>query len=78
MSELLIQALSDQIWVNHNIGDQYLIGGDKDKWKIAYYPIFENGKTGLRYDEPRALMEKPIIGGTDFREMPLRYITKQS
>jgi hypothetical protein len=45
-----------------------------DGWKIAYYPIFENGKTGEVYNEPRALIERPIPGGTDFREVPLRYL----
>jgi len=50
--------------------------GKPDKWKIAYYPILEDGKTNEKYNEPRALVEKPIVGGTDFREIPLRYLTK--
>ena len=50
--------------------------GKPDKWKIVYYPIFENGKTKEFYDEPRALVEKPMIGGIDFREVPLRYLSK--
>ncbi len=45
-------------------------------WKIVYYPIFEDNKTKEVYVEPRALVEKPIVGGTDFREVPLRYLTK--
>lgn len=55
--------------------------GKPDKWKIAYYPIFADGKTNEVYDEPRALVEKQILGkfdepiGTDFREVPLRYLT---
>lgn len=48
--------------------------------EIAYYPIFECGKTGKQYDEPRALIESKNkfngIEGTDFREVPLRYLTK--
>lgn len=61
---------------NHKIGDEYQMDGKPDKWKIAYYPILEDAKTGEKYDEPRALVEKPIKGGTDFREIPLRYLTK--
>jgi hypothetical protein len=78
----LDKALLNEVWVNHSIGDDYSIRGDKDIWKISYYPIFENGKTNEQYDEPRALIEKPIYGklgekiGTDFRETPLRYLTK--
>jgi hypothetical protein len=61
---------------NHKIGDEYQMDGKPDKWKIAYYPILEDAKTNEKYDEPRALVEKPIKGGTDFREIPLRYLTK--
>lgn len=50
----------------------------KGGWKIAYYPIFSDGKTNELYSEPRALVEKPIQGGIDFREVPLRYLTKIS
>ena len=66
-------ALQDETWMGHTIGKIYSMDG-KPGWKIAYYPIFENGKTRQRYDEPRALVEKPIEGGTDFREVPLRYL----
>lgn len=78
----LQKALSNKIWINHNVGDEYQMDGKKYKWKIAYYPIFEDGKTGDNYDEPRALVESPLYGkfnekiGTDFREVPLRYLTK--
>ena len=70
-------ALNNPIWMNHKIGDVYTMDMKSDLWKIAYYPIFENGKTGKQYEEPRALIEKPIIGGVDFREIPLRYLSKQ-
>ncbi len=66
----------EKLWRNHNVGDEYQMDGKPDKWKIAYYPILEDGKTGEKYNEPRALVEKPIKGGTDFREIPLRYLTK--
>ncbi len=66
------------------------IGGKKDdgKWKIVYYPLFGTYKpTGeyfmdkpvseyVAFEEPRALVEKPMKDGTDFREVPLRYLTK--
>jgi hypothetical protein len=61
---------------DHKLGDEYQMDGKPDKWKIAYYPIFEDGKNNEVYNEPRALVEKPIPGGTDFREVPLRYLTK--
>lgn len=60
---------------DHKVGNEYNMEGDKDPWKISYYPIFQDGKTGEKYEEPRALVEKPIPGGTDFREVPLRYLT---
>ena len=51
--------------------------GKPDEWKIAYYPLTECGKTGEVYEEPRALIEKPIQGGIDLREIPLRYLNKK-
>lgn len=72
----LHSALSNPDWQLHKIGDTYCMDGKPDKWKIAYYPIFADGKTNEQYDEPRALIEKPITGGIDFREVPLRYLTK--
>lgn len=72
----LEKSLADNIWLDHKIGDTYTMDNKPDKWKIAYYPIFEDGKTGEEYNEPRALVERPIPNGTDFREVPLRYLTK--
>ncbi len=69
-------ALSHPVWLSHKIGDTYTMDRRPDLWKIAYYPIFEDGKTGEVYAEPRALVEKPIENGIDFREVPLRYLTK--
>ena len=76
MDDKLRVALSDPIWVNHRLADTYLLNGSDGVWLIAYYPIFECGKTGKSYNEPRALIESPIIGGIDFREVPLRYLRK--
>lgn len=76
MRQELMEALSHPLWLAHSIGDEYTMDGKPERWKIAYYPIFEDGKTGKPYDTPRALIERPIPGGTDFREMPLRYLTK--
>lgn len=72
----LSEALENKLWVDHKIGDTYTMDGKTDLWKIAYYPIFEDGKTNQPYSEARALIEKPMIGGTDFREVPLRYLKK--
>ena len=74
--ERVVMAIADKIWQDHKLGDKYTMDGKPDHWKIAYYPIFENGKTKEVYEEPRALVEKPLTGGTDFREVPLRYLTK--
>ena len=71
----LINALNDPKWISHKLGNTYTMDSRPDKWKIAYYPIFECGKTGEIYSEPRALIEKKMINGTDFREVPLRYLT---
>lgn len=77
MREELQEALEDPLWVSHKIGDTYTMDNKPDLWKIAYYPIFEDGVTNKLYSEPRALIEKPMVGGTDFREVPLRYLKKQ-
>jgi hypothetical protein len=69
----LKESLQNPIWVNHKIGNTYSMDG-KGGWKIAYYPIFEDGKTKEVYTEVRALVERPIKGGIDFREVPLRYL----
>ncbi len=89
--ETLATALSAPIWETHKIGDTYTMDNKPDAWKMSYYPIFEDGKTHEMYDEPRALVERPIkvieksktaLGGQivkegiDFREVPLRYLTK--
>ena len=82
MENILQKALLNEIWISHKIGSEYQMDGKKDKWKIAYYPIFEDGKTNEIYDEPRALVDKDILGkfdekiGVDFREVPLRYLTE--
>jgi hypothetical protein len=76
MTNELRQALADPTWLTHKIGDTYTMDGEPDRWKIAYYPIFEDGKTGKKYNTPRALIEMPMTDGTDFREVPLRFLTR--
>lgn len=82
MENRLQQALLNEIWKSHNIGQHYQMDGKPQKWKIAYYPIFEDGKTNEVYEEPRALVETPIFNklnekiGIDFKEVPLRYLTR--
>lgn len=75
MEDRLKLALNDPKWINHELGNLYQMVGDNDLWEIAYYPIFEDGETGEIYKESRALAEKPIKDGIDFREVPLRYLT---
>lgn len=74
----LTKALDHPLYKAHKIGDTYTMDGMPDLWKIVYYPIFEDGKTGKSYNEPRALVEKPIPNGVDFREVPLRYLSRHS
>jgi len=66
-------SLSNPLWLSHKIGHKYTMDG-AGCWKIAYYPIFEDGKTKELYQEARALIETPLTNGTDFREVPLRYL----
>lgn len=79
----LEKALSSPLWKSHRIGNVYSMinrdGSKSDGWKIAYYPLFGTYKNEkwIEFNEPRALIERPIKGGTDFREMPLRYLKLQ-
>jgi hypothetical protein len=84
----LESALSDPLWQSHQIGNLYHMKnagkvGDNG-WKIAYYPLFgtykgpEGQKQYVEFDEPRALVEKQVAGGFDFREVPLRFLTPMS
>jgi hypothetical protein len=77
----LQKALKHPLWKAYKIGNIYKMDG-KGEWKIAYYPIFECGKTGKVYKEPRALVEQKAIWngivGTDFREIPLYYLKLNS
>lgn len=79
MNAALQSALNHPTWLAHTIGDNYTMDGKPELWKIAYYPIFQDGKTQEYYKEPRALIERPAIfgnmTGVDFREVPLRYLT---
>lgn len=83
----LQEALADQKWQEHKLGDVYHmvnVGGKRDEgWKLTYYPLMgtykgeEDAKTWIEFEEPRALIEKPMgEKGNDFREMPLRYLIK--
>lgn len=87
MDEKLKNALSYLLWIQHKIGDEYYLIHTDNKldrgWKIAYYPLFgtykgeKENKYWVEFNEPRALIEKKIENGTDFRELPLRYLMKQ-
>ena len=77
------EALNDPKWKNHKIGDTYeminMDGSKRGGWKIAYYPLFGtyNSQKWIKFKEPRALIERPMRRGIDFREVALRYLTKQ-
>lgn len=79
MSPELAKALNHELWLSHKPGDTYIMDG-KNGWKIVYYPIFGCGKTGKKYDSPRALVSKPANfdgqEGEDFREVPLHYLIR--
>lgn len=41
----------------------YTMDGKSDRWRIVYYPLYQDGKTQEYYDEPRALVQnidKPV------------------
>ena len=59
---------------NHKIGNEYKMDG-KGRWELVYYPLFENGKTGEVYNEPRALMHDLNKEGFWSKEVHLRYLT---
>lgn len=79
MNKELEIALIHPLWLNHKSGSKYQMDDRPDIWEIAYYPIFEDGKTGEKYNEPRALVEnitKREKEGAVFwsKEVPLRYL----
>jgi hypothetical protein len=71
------------IFSMHIIGDFYLFenrNGTKEYgWKLAYsHPITGTYKKGqwVEYAEPYALIEKPVNGGIDIREIPARFLKR--
>lgn len=63
---------NDDFSRNHKIGDIYLMrnrDSTTEECKIAYYP--------LDYNEPTALIEIARNGYNDFREVPVRFLTKK-
>lgn len=76
----LQQALKDPKWVNHKLNQEYSMKNAdstmQNGWKITYYPLFGTYKGGIwfDFDEPRALVERKIEGGFDFREIPIRFL----
>lgn len=73
----LKQALSHYLWKSHKRNvSLYTMDGKKDKWKIVYYPIFQDGKTQEFYNEPRALVQNINKGGFWSKEVPLRYLSQ--
>ena len=73
----LEQALNHPLWMEHERNKSlYQMDGKNDKWKIVYYPIFQDGKTQEYYDEPRALMQNIDKVGFWSKEVPLRYLVK--
>ena len=77
MTTSLQLALEDPVYKAHKVGNSYSMKGDKDLWKIAYYPLFGTYKNGnwVEFESPKALVEKPIPNGTDLREIPLHFLT---
>jgi len=80
--------IPDLIWVTHKLGDMYTMDEKPCLWRITYYPLYGtwdnkkdmDGNTikeqWIDFKEPRALIESPIVGGIDFREIPLRYLKR--
>lgn len=58
--------------LNHKIGDLYIMknrDGSEEICKIAYFP--------LDLEEPTALIEIQKNGFNDFREIPIRFLSKK-
>lgn len=70
------KALEDPKFAEHTPQDIYTMDKLPDRWELVYYPIFEDGKTGKQYAEPRALMRNMDKEGFWSKEVPLRYIDK--
>ena len=71
----LKKALAHPIWKNNKINETlYTMDNKPDRWKIVYYPLFQNGKTQEYYAEPRALVQNIDKGGFWSKEVPLRYL----
>ena len=75
----LNEALNHPLWISHKPGDAYdLERSGGGEWQMWYYPIFEDGKTGEAYKEPRALWLQIKPDFWDLRESPLRYAKRLS
>lgn len=65
----------------HKLGNVYTMvnkdGSKSEGWKIAYIPLTGTYQSGEWVDfyKPRALIERPIKDGIDFREVPIKYLT---
>ncbi len=75
----LQKALNSPLWKSHEIGDKQTMDNKPDIWEITYYPMFGDYKQEVweEFDEPRALIERPMKNGIDFRTMPLRYLNRK-
>lgn len=68
----LQQALATDFWTNHKIGDTYSMvnrDGSSEVCKVAYYPLGN-------YKDFTALIEINRGSYNDFREVPIRFLTK--
>ena len=52
----------------------YTMDGKPDRWKVVYYPLYQDGRTQEYYDEPRALVQNIDKPGFWHKEVPLRYL----
>ena len=74
----LDNAYNNPLWKSHEVNKSvYFMDGKKDRWKIVYYPIFQDGETQEYYEEPRALVQNIDKKGFWHKEVPLRYLTKK-
>ena len=77
MTKELQEAINHPLWISHKRNtSKYTMDSKPTLWSIVYYPIFEDGKTGEVYPEPRALVEDQNKKGFWSKEVPLRYLTK--
>lgn len=83
MGEAKNRMMSEEEFIRHQIGDKYSLtnrnGSIEHGFMVAYMKLPGTYKRGvwMEYGEYVTLIEKPMKVGTDFREVPIRFLNRQ-